>query len=55
MKKAVPRRLKEADGTMTAMEAISMVFIFVVSILRLRIELTSSTGGDITIHLKKLR
>ena len=38
--------MQEADGTVDAMKAISIVFIFVVNTLRLRMESIGSTGGD---------
>ena len=45
-----PRSIMEFGGTVTvdAREAISVIFIFVVNILRLRMESTGSSGGDFT-------
>ena len=38
--------MQEANGTVDALKAISIVFIFVVNTLLLRMESIGSTGGD---------
>ena len=45
--------MQEADGTVDAMKAISIVFIFVVNTLRLRMESIGSTGGWILSDSKR--